>query len=143
MRNHIFNHKFSVELGDWSGDGHSMTATYYINCTCESEHRQEALIQVRGAAKRAAKLRPELNPINLCQDYEDNRISAEVADGYRALGVEFEEGSGVARVRRYSMMEMIVAFINLGDPTLQARIIDDDAIVLDYFCGTGYGLFFT
>jgi hypothetical protein len=137
------NHKFSVELGDWSGDGHSITATYYINCTCDSEDRQEALVQVRMAAKRADKLRPELNPINLCESYEDNRISAEVADGYRALGVEFEDEEGAARIWCDSMMEMIVAFINLGDPTLQARIMDDDAITLDYFCGTGYGLFST
>jgi hypothetical protein len=141
MRNHTFNHKFSVELGDWSGDGHGITATYYIDCTCESEDRQEALIQVRGAAKRAAKLRPELNPVNLCESYEDNRISAEVADGYRALGVDFDNMEGSARVYQYRMMEMIVAFINLGDPTLQARIIDDDAIDLDYFRGIGYGLF--
>jgi hypothetical protein len=39
------------------------------------------------------------------------------------------------------MALMIAAFINLGDPSLKARVVKDDAIRLDYFDGVGYGLF--
>jgi hypothetical protein len=82
----------SIEVGDWSGDGHGMTETLLINVNrtnaeimaAYKEASTACRVTVLGDTQRKGM-------IKLFREYEDNKIPTEAVYRLRELGIVFED----------------------------------------------------
>ena len=64
--------KIKIVVGDWSGDGHSMTSEYTYDCSINKEELQKAF-------KEGSEI-IGFNLSDICEDYEDNKISEDCVE---------------------------------------------------------------
>jgi hypothetical protein len=133
-------HPFTIQIGDWSDDGHGKCETFYATAA-------RPIDIVREAYFTAKKKHPDVCPESFCNDYEDSVVPAEVRDRIAALG-----GPKIGDDFDPEQMANVVAwFIGLGDPEIDARIEPRETVPTLAFYGNdkkrrhigfiGYGLF--
>lgn len=119
-------------LGDWSGDGHSITETVTIECNRNVE-----------TLKMAYERGVELTGINLtkdiCSDYEDNKVSSEIIETLKVFGMvdlpdTYDEDSYSFWTDTYANTWLFIA--KVGDPELEFKIVKNQSINIG-----GYGLY--
>ena len=128
---------FSFTVGDRSDDGHGETRTVFLRLMClgTTDGTREAEI---AAAYNAAKDKaPKLEPSTYCKDYDDNEVPEDVRVLWEAYG---QNPKGELYVDDYATL--CAAFLNIGDPALEAGVVGDPTPSLDNIFGfCGYGLF--
>jgi len=137
-------YNFELTIGDWSGDGHSQTQQFIIRFSCVSGDTDGAMNEIREAAERARKIRPDLNPENFCADYEDRTMPQDVRTAYESLGVVFMDERTYTTAT--DMVACVIAFLKIGDPDLAPELVDIPSIPLGgrkggVFGSIGYGVF--
>jgi len=142
--------RFKLVLGDWSGDGHNITEAYTVECDLTLDEAREAYFLAK------EKL-PDLDPGSFCKDYEDCVLPEKVFNKLKELGCAlggWEVYDADYGLEPEYLAEIIVWFLNQGNPKLNARLVDE-SIPSFHFCGTnkigdqrnahipsfGYGLF--
>ena len=142
---------FEVVMGDWSGDGHNITETAIIKTNLDHKQIVEAMTRAqkeldikpgRGHAHKQGSER-----LHLCEDYEDNTISFELAKKLKeTIGFEVESDTDDEDEEIYLYSD---AFLDLWIKVLEygARLNGLEPIVehasKDYqsLLIGGYGLF--
>ena len=128
---------FSYTIGDRSGDGHSKTHTVFLRLMClgtTDETREAEIAAAYNAAKDKA---PKLEPSTYCEDYEDNEVPEDVRVLWEAYGQNPE-----GELYEDDYATLCAAFLNIGDPALEAEVVGDPTPSLDNVFGyCGYGLF--
>lgn len=133
-------HAFKIPIGDWSNDGHGQCEWYYATAAKPIEAVREAFF-------KAGKLFPKVNPETFCRDYQDGEVPGEVQAELKFWGVPFDPDEFWAR----EMADIVVWFLNQGDPDLDVRLDPEVAVPMLPFYGfdskkrhighIGYGLF--
>lgn len=141
--------KYEIVLGDWSGDGHSISERYLIS-TNKTNH--EITLAYEQACQKVG-----WNFHDLCEDYEDNVISTEKLEQMESvLGMNVfnsdifnsdididknEDGDGYCFYSD-SYLKLLLAFIKSQDPDLILEVVvDKTAKLIVKHCSFGYGLF--
>ena len=133
-------HAFTIQIGDWSGDGHGQCETFHATAAKPIE-------DVREAYFTAKKKHPDVCPESFCDEYEDSNVPTEVRERITALG-----GPAIGDDFDAERMANVVAwFINLGDPAVDVTISPREEVPTLAFYGNdkkrrhigfiGYGLF--
>ena len=135
-------HAFRIPIGDWSGDGHGQCDWYDATATKPIEDVREAFYE-------AKKKFPEVNPEIFCSQYEDREVADEIQEELKCLGAPIPEE--MDDFDSWSMAEIVVWFLNQGDPDLDVRLYQEATVPMLSFCGfdnknrhidfLGYGLF--
>lgn len=112
-------HKFSLTLGDWSGDGHSNRVNFIVECDLPVKEAREAFF----AAKE--KLPPETHPDNICSGYEETRIPKATLAKLRALGMPLPAEDEDFGLTTEDLADWTCWFINQGNPAVNARLVLD------------------
>lgn len=89
-------HRFTVNLGDWSHDGHGMTRDYVFGCNKPTK-------DVVDAFKKACKMLPkEAHPTAIFDDYEDRSLTPKAYFAIFDAGYDMLRGFNepVERARR-------------------------------------------
>ena len=139
-------HTISLVVGDWSGDGHSMTDTIVI----ESSLDKKAL----GAAHQAGAKKLDINMDDLCASYEDATCPADVWKKLKDAGIDNEQPirsmladmddkysldeDGNASLYPESFAAIYLFLAKQGDPNLQYSVVEDRTSRINI---GGYGLF--
>lgn len=143
-------YEFRIPIGDWSEDGHSRVEWYTASALKPIEHVREAYLEARRAIDFLG-----WTPEDFVSDYGDNTISKHFRAKIQALsGIDLSSGpvyDDDSPVDPKKLAEYIVWFINQGDPTLKAKLIETDVLPMLPFYGFdkkkrhighfGYGLF--
>lgn len=154
----------TLTLGDWSGDGHSMTKVFIVKLSGD-DVSDEAIRRNRTAAETAVGFLLE----SLCEEYEDNTLYYNQLEKLLAFGVidpvscvstalyskvinvdpdEFEELSGVGGVDQLDALAVAMGFAGYGDPSFAWEPVILDNILGGYGntalgSSFGYGLFYS
>jgi len=141
-------YKFTIPIGDWSGDGHEKTSDYLYACSHPIE-------DVREAYFAAKETHPLLDPSTYCNEYEESVPPAEVMEAWAELGFveregflgEWQNGEGLYTD---AMAGLAIEFLKLGNPDIEYKSISDDVPMLfnygqdekgRHIGSFGYGLF--
>lgn len=126
-------YKFNFTLGDLSGDGHERTEDFDVKVNLP-------LIYVLEAWDLAEKKFPkELHPTSFCNEYEENFIPEEVYNKLKKLGCPLSDKAYC--LGSYEMAEIVVWFLNQGNPSLYAKLYAPKETENVTFGTIGYGLF--
>lgn len=144
-------YKFQIPIGDWSNDGHG-------RCDYFMADAAKPFLEVCKAFANARKLWKLPNGDNfsveqICSEYEEWGPEPEQVEFLKSKGYICDPDDFFAR----DMADLVVWFLNKGDPDLDVHLISDDVPRLDnhQYChhmGTntagednlgqfGYGLF--
>lgn len=138
---------YKIELGDWSGDGHSITRTFRVEANYDFEDLQANYL------KNTEKYGFGID--DLAPDYDDNSFPTEwyeaiVADGFAHTG-ELEEYNGRYYLFDESLIEVAMFLIGNGLSGFNWSFAHDDATLLfgggklkgrkGYPVSAGYGLY--
>lgn len=109
-------YKFSISIGDWSGDGHRYEAIYTFSSN-------KPVQEVREAFFLAQKIEPKLAPDKFCSKYCEHDITAadmkKIRKRFPALKeVPVDEYDGTYTVDPEFMVAFTVEYLKHGDPTL-------------------------
>lgn len=134
-------YRFKFPLGDWSDDGHGKCDWYIVECA-------KSIEDVQKAWNRAIKLYPEVNPEKYCSEYKDSSIPRDIVEKLYNLGFKVVETDNIDEAieqfyREFwvdTFADIVVWYLNLGDPELQAKIVEDDTPRL--YIDVGYGLYY-
>jgi len=146
-------HKFNIDIGDWSSDGHGKCKSFLF----ESSHSVE---DVREAYFAAGKKLKKNWPEEVCHDYGDYSVTAEVLRELKQVGFEFkdcdfdgEEGADdeVCYPSEEGMLQLTVWFIKQGNPEIKLKQISTPKVPSLAFYGfdkkkrhigfIGYGIY--
>lgn len=137
----MLNHKFKIEIGDWSGDGHAQSEIFVIECNYSLE-------EVEKAYENSVKLVGIDIIEEVAEDYEDNTLTRIQIDKLsKYLNLEYIVGTCDPKYNTYkniknlntdSYLNLVIEFIKLSLPFLEYNIINDG---LSIFHIGGYGLF--
>jgi hypothetical protein len=138
---------FSIPIGDWSSDGHSLCDWYYYRSN-------KTLIQIREAYFQSMDKFPDLNPGSICSQYEEGDVEIEIYDEllnqFPALGKEeVDRENDKVAISPDFMAEFVIQFIQHSLPEWEIEIMkqapmipffgyDDKKRHIDNW---GYGLF--
>lgn len=136
--------KFKMLVGDWSGDGHGESETFIVETNASS------IKDVEVAYDKATDL-TGVHPIqSICSEYEDPLITKKDIDKLKAHNINVadyaeevynkedrEEGNLSFQCRADAWVEFILAFIKLGNPLLECKVVDDEFPTFD---AGGYGI---
>ena len=114
---------FTIDIGDWSGDGHSDNRVYHASATAPIEVVREAYFVAKAA-------HPTLCPETYCNRYEDDAIRRDVVEALRQHGAPLPEDlepsphseDALWGMDADAMAEIVAWFLNLGNPALDVRI---------------------
>jgi hypothetical protein len=123
-------YKITVNIGDWSNDGHGKTEDFVYGCN-------KPLKSIAAAYKKAAKKLPEvIHPINVFEHYEDKSLTAEAYFAMFDAGYDMLAGFNNAkeRVRREKHLkdetwEDILQYPQVGP--------DEFSLYILWFCQQG------
>ena len=117
-------HKWAIDIGDWSNDGHGKCESKLIESNLTNEEAREAYFK---AKEKLGKAYPEI----VCQEYEDYLVDAEMLKELRAHGFEFKDCDGEGEgdeevVYPYveGMLQLTLWFIQQGNPDFKYKIIN-------------------
>lgn len=133
-------YEFRIPVGDWSDDGHGKVDWFNASAAKPIE-------DVREAWFKASAEHPDLSPASFCEAYEDSNLPKEMWDKLQQAGCP----AVLEDFDTESMAAFVVWFLNLGDSSLDVRLLtDDEAIPMLPFYGrdskgrhiegVGYGL---
>lgn len=138
---------FNLTIGDWSGDGHSMSKVFL--CTTEAKDIQDVR-EAHFKMKRVFGFSIE----NLCSEYEEGSMSeCEIEDLIdHGLITEDQAKEYSENVTPRQMVELWLEMLNRVDPSLHCDFADKGVTVPDlHFYGydnkkrhinfVGYGIF--
>lgn len=132
---------YRITTGDWSQDGHNQTDDFYII----SNKAYEDLQLAWGKAKEAC---PQLDPKDMCYEFEDHRIPAEVEEwlvhehvGFYNKWTEPDQGGDdfANFTCPQSLVEYMFLFMQIGDPDLDLKVL---SVPWLSFATGGYGLYY-
>ena len=136
-------YKFKLPIGDWSDDGHGKCTWYIIDSN-------KPFKDVEAAYEAAAKKLKNVNPENICSDYEDNQIEESVWNELKTLGFnpfktvkelkQFEKDGRNIAYDTELMAKLVLRFIKEGNPAIELKIVSDKEMPM-LSNGFGYGLF--
>lgn len=131
----------NLVMGDWSGDGHSQTATVTILSNIDKKALEKAY--KAGVKKTGVDFENEV-----AEEYEDNTISAEIVEKLAKHGFKIEDYSEDEEPDEedddpryclwtdgYSLAWLFVA--QVGNPDFKFEVIEDDSPNINI---GGYGL---
>lgn len=98
--------RINIEIGDWSGDGHSKCDIFTFESNLPIE-------EVREAYFKARELHPEICPEGFCAEYEDPEIPKKVRDRAKQLGFKFRKQPDTR-----DLADFTAWFCMLGDDNL-------------------------
>lgn len=124
---------FQYTVGDWSDDGHGKTDVFILESSVEADVLKEAFT---AGVKCIGH-----DVTSMCEGYEENTIPEEVAQAFIDVGVSLDEADdGEVWLAPDALMDMIIATIKAGDPTITLEIIR--CVDLVHTIGsTGYGCY--
>ena len=135
-------HRFTIPIGDWSGDGHEKCENFNASAT-------KPIGDVRAAWFAAKEKMPDVAPDSFCHEYEEGSLPPVAAKRLRAAGCPLpknKHGWGPD-----AMAAVVVWFLNQGDAELDARLEKQPEVPSLSFYGfdaqerhinfIGYGLF--
>jgi hypothetical protein len=135
-------YQFRIPIGDWSGDGHE-------KCEHFDASAAKPIGDVRAAWFAAKEKLPDIAPDTFCDEYEEGSLPEPVSTNLRAAGCplpEDEDDWGPD-----AMADVVVWFLNQGDPDLDVRLEKRSSVPSLAFYGfddqkrhigfIGYGLF--
>ena len=138
---------FKIPIGDWSDDGHG-------KCDWFAATAAKPIEAVREAWFKAKELYPTVSPDSWCDAYEDNEIPDDVRLILEQMKapIELSTLDGDDNYIDVDLMAILVVwFLNLGDPKLDAKLDPESATPMLPFYGCdskkrhigyiGYGLF--
>lgn len=137
--------KIGFCIGDWSGDGHEKTETFYI----ESKFTEKDFREASSKGKKIVRLGS-----NVCSDYEDRTFPGNVLKTIIDHGLITEKsldcvveakdmdpdwklGDDV-EVWGEEFFKLHLAVCKIGNPDLEWKVISDDPVINI----GGYGLFY-
>lgn len=142
---------FRIPIGDWSGDGHG-------KCKWFDASAAKPIEDVRLAYFVAKKKLPDACPESFCAGYEESKVPAKAVVALEAAGypnVDYfkpDQHGHSEPPEHETMAEVVVWFINQGDPDIDARLnVKNDPPSLTFFGYNrkhqhighiGYGLFY-
>lgn len=115
----------TLVLGDWSGDGHSMTTRYVIRSTLTVEGIKAAYL--KGAAIIGVDVSQEVAG-------DDESIDEVSAALFTEAGMEIDPG----HLRLENFLELYLFTVKVGEPTFTYEIVPDTTTHINI---GGYGLF--
>jgi len=134
-------HMINLVMGDWSGDGHSQTATVTIISNIDKKALEKA--HKAGAKKTDVNFEDDV-----AADYEDNTISKDDVDKLSKFGFKIEDYSEdedpgdddddpryCLWTDGYALAWLFVA--QIGNPDFKFEVIEDDSPNINI---GGYGL---
>ena len=128
---------FQLPIGDWSNDGHGICDWFVVRSNKEVKFVFEAYF-------KSADANPDIDPANICSEYEDRDIDEETLQLIESAGFKFD-----GTVSTESFAKFVLWFIMLSDKDLKLEIVPIPKLInwelpksLDdkYFPGFGYGL---
>ncbi len=136
--------KFKIAIGDWSGDGHGHCDYYLVSALGSIDDVREAFFKAREVVPK------ELHPEQICSEYEETRVSPEVArrlvDFYDLSNSElynyeeewfekyfFTEGL-VTEAQLFPVI--VLLFIMKGNPDLDLRLEEENYVPTLHFYGS-------
>jgi hypothetical protein len=129
-------HIIDFKIGDWSHDGHNMTETLILKSDYDASYINIVIEKANEALG--------FNIRNLCSDYKESSISAEIMKqifeycGNYLYNWEIDsESEDDVDLEVESFADMIVAILNATDPHLCLSILQTESLR-----GFGYGLFY-
>ncbi len=131
-------HMINLVVGDWSHDGHSMTEQATIKCNLEKKDLEKAY--EKGSKKVGFDLTEEV-----CADYEDMSMPAEIVEKLKAAGIdaleyaekdEDEEDLSFA-YNWEAFVELWLRIARLGNPELKYEMSSSESPNINI---GGYGL---
>lgn len=143
--------KFQIPIGDWSHDGHGLCEYFMASANAES------IEDVREAYFKAKKVVPrDCQPELICHDYEEHTLDKEQCGKLKKAGAplpeDADEEDGADYVGPEYMAELVVWFLNQGNPELKCKLEDKDELTLTFYGHDkfkrhighiGYGVFLT
>jgi hypothetical protein len=103
-------HKFKIQIGDWSGDGHGKHEDFIFTSNKPIEAVREAYFV---AKRKISKVCPE----NYCSDYGDGDLTEDVRAMLRNGGCPLPENPSDFNAE--SMARVVAWFCMQGDPDLR------------------------
>jgi hypothetical protein len=144
----MLTHRFNLQIGDWSGDGHGRNISYLIDSNKPIEEVRKAFYKAQEKFDRAVW------PTSLCDRYQTYSITEEVANKIVASGYtdplgDFDEDDKVYYVEVDELATYTLWFITQGDPTLGLVHCQEEIPSFHFYGyqdgkhidGIGYGLF--
>lgn len=136
----------SMVIGDWSGDGHERTSTYYVR----SNKPVEAVREAHFAIKEKTGIDIE----NVCSLFDEDELPEETVDQLKELGFRFSDytGMGMGILCAEDMARIWEFLLQKADPELKLKMSDPEKELPSiHFSGMdekgrhiksiGYGLF--
>lgn len=130
--------KITLEVGDWSNDGHSQSDTFTVESSLDAKALKKAY------AKGTKKIGFDLSA-DVCKKYEDSQIPMRCWD--KLIALEFDDknreciidawDSGVY-VTQELFVDMWIFICQLGNPDLKIEICHNG----EWIEIGGYGLFY-
>lgn len=106
-----------IPVGDWSNDGHGKCD--YFHATAAKPFKK--VCQAFKAAKKLFK-KEGFTPENICSGYQDNEVKKETITLLAKYGYKVNSEKFYTR----EMAELVVWFLNQGDPDLNAKLLSED-----------------
>lgn len=150
--------KVKLVLGDWSGDGHSVSNTYIFNTNKSVEEIQQAYkdsckltgIQFNDC-KDYTRLglnwdHPELKWRRICVDYEESTLHHKTIEVLKGFGINIEEHDTNC-LHDSNFKRILIDFIRLSLPDLIIEEVEDGIPYINGFWNDnlnvqfGYGLY--
>lgn len=132
---------FTIEIGDWSDDGHGKHVPYTVTAAKPIKATREAYFA-------AVAKHPRCNPENFCDEYEDGEVDDDQWAALSDVGCPLPDERDSFDAD--AMAAVVVWFLNEGDPTLDARLDEKSRTPTLHFYGydekkrhigfIGYGL---
>lgn len=147
--------KFSVHIGDWSGDGHGEKETFYVTADCSLEQVREAYFIAKNGMPK------HLCPENFMEDYEDHTIPEKTYRDALKHGYDMLQGFDKETVEEKlqecleypqweprDMLNYLLWFIKQGDARIEFEVGEIDTFAWygndkkkRHIGFMGYGLF--
>lgn len=140
------NHKLSIVVGDWSGDGHSQTERFVIESNLG---RKDLLKAYKNSVKKTG-----VDLDKVCCEYEDDAVDFLVWEKLAAHGLTFdklfdddwdleeaeESVKTKTRIAIYpdQFFKIYLFLIKVGNPNFEYKILDTQSEEIQI---GGYGLF--
>lgn len=130
-------HMINLVVGDWSHDGHNMTEQSTIKCNLEKKDLEKAY-------KKGTKVVGFNLTEEVCADYEDMSMPAEIAEKLKVAGidaneyVEHEDGEELSFAYNHeAFTELWLRIAQLGNPDLKYEMSSNESPNINI---GGYGL---
>lgn len=124
--------KFKFVVGDWSGDGHNLTETFYLESNMTQEEIREIYFETKEKTTNAID--------EICIDFEENILYKE---DFESLGLDYrkylskmdKETENTFCIYPSTYVYMMVDYLKLFNEDLVLNVINEG---LDSLFNTGY-----